>query len=524
MAPHSMETILRPPQWPVALSNFVTWCLMWDPRNRPTSSQAMNHEFFSDAVDPLRPKPSTTRLLGRKQSNLESKPVKDPNDGPTLSSKPSWFRKSLVARESAPAVPQQSTKAQLESPRPSPNYASIVHANTISQTTITAKVRPSANKRATWTTGVTPSSGAPMPILPSIRAISPFSDAVTAQAHRRLASKDASKNFDSASTVDTKSSKKIGRQLSVASNGNHYADVHRQEAERALNGNRDSMSPNSNQKEGFMSHLRKRVRRLSGRPQAPLSPNSDDLEANAGCGPWQSNRSSMVIDSSMMDTVMKKNMSELDRSHHGGRHGVEASPSPSGQQFQKGTYAHAIGGTNSSSDRHHSLPQGQVSRSMENAMVAGASAGPVSSRTRRALHLSTQPSHMYETPDEEDELLHEALNSAQKSVKDIDHRKRADDSRYHNSQSGKEKTRQVLQHTANNEVTLNPYPTPSPSAKRNGILFSQNLMSEPTTPLNITKARPKEEVNPTWPTPPYEENEWAASAAASIFAAGSIYQ
>lgn len=523
MAPHSMETILRPPQWPVALSNFVTWCLMWDPRNRPTSAQAMNHEYFSDAVDPLRPKSSTTRLLGRKQSNIESKLAKDSNDGPSISSKPSWFRKSLIARESAPAVPQQTAKSQLESPRPSPNHANIVHANTISQTSTTTKIRPFASKRATWTNGVTPSSGAPMPILPSIRAISPLSDAVTAQAHRRLASKDASKNFDSASAADNKSSKKIGRQLSVASNGNHYADTHRQEAERALNGHRDSLSPSSNQKEGFMSHLRKRVRRLSGRPQAPLSPNSDDLEANAGCGPWQSNRSSMVIDSNMMDTVMKKNISDLDRSHHGGRYGVEASPSPSSQQFQKGTYAHAIGSINSSSDRHHTLPQGQASRSMENAMIGTTSAGPVSSRTRRALHLSTQPSYKYETPDEEDEILQEALNRAQKAAKDMDHRKKADTSRYNNVRSSQEKERQVLQ-PATNEVTLNPYPTPSPSAKRNGILFSQNLMSEPTTPLNITKARPKEDANATWPTPPYEENEWAASVAASIFAAGSIYQ
>ena len=30
-----MDTILQAPQWPAALSNFVTWCLMWDPKNRP---------------------------------------------------------------------------------------------------------------------------------------------------------------------------------------------------------------------------------------------------------------------------------------------------------------------------------------------------------------------------------------------------------------------------------------------------------------------------------------------------------
>lgn len=520
-----METILRPPQWPVALSSFVTWCLMWDPRSRPTSAQAMNHEYFADAVDPLRPKSSTTRLLGRKHSSVETKSNNESSDRPSLSSKSSWFRKSIIAKDTGAAVSQLNGKAQTESPHSPPVHASLVHANTSSNIATTTSTRPFASKRATWTNGVTPSIGAPMPILPSIRPISPLSDAVTAQAHSRLAANGASQTPNANSVTDNKSSKKIGRQLSVASNGNHYADYHRQEAERALNGNRDSMSPSGYQKESFFSHLRKRARRLSGRPQAPLSPNSDDVEANAGCGPWQSNRSSMIVDAAMMDSAVKKSTSDFDRSFPNNRLVLDASPSPNASQVQKGNYTQPPHALSPNPERHQTLPQGQPSRSLDmtNAAGAGTGSGPISSRTRRALHVSSQPAQMYETPDEEDELLHDALNSAQKATKGMDQRKRAENDSYR-TLVNKEKPRQPLQQSAINEVSLNPYPTPSPSAKRNGILFSQNLMGEPITPLNISKARPKEDIHPKWPTPPYEENEWAASAAASIFAAGSVYE
>ncbi len=503
MAPHSMETILRPPQWPVELSDFVTWCLMWDPKNRPTSVQAMNHHYFADAVDPLRPKSSTARVLGRKHSSIESKPQRDATESPSLSSKPSWFRKSLIGRDSSPAVSPQATKTQTVSPRPSP-----VHATTISEMTTNTKSRPFASKRATWTNGTTPIIGAPMPILPTIRPISPFSDAVTAQAQ----------NANATVASESKASKKIGRQLSVASNGNHYADYHRQEAERALNGNRDVISPNGGQKEGFFSHLRKRARRLSGRPQAPMSPNSDDIEANAGCGPWQSQRTSMAIDPSTMDTIMKKNTNDLDRVVRGARY-VESSPSPSAPVSRKPSQT-KISTTASTLERHPSLSHEHISRSVEGSNTAGVA--PISSRTRRALHYSTNPTQRYETPDEEDELLDEALHTVQKAVKGMTRRAKTQDDLSHLVQT-MDATRQPLQPSTSNMSSLNPYPTPSPSAKRNGILFGQNLMAEPATPLDMDRTQPKEDVSQRWPTPPYEENEWAASAAASIFAASSVF-
>ena len=524
MAPHAMETILRPPQWPIALSNLVTWCLMWDPQNRPTSSQAMNHEYFLDAVDPMRPKPSTTRLLGRKHSAIEPKANRDSNEPPTLTSKPSWFKKTLITRESAPAVPQHPGRSRTESPAPAAEHHIKSGQLNTPETTPTAKSRPSAAKRATWTNGMTPLVGAPMPILPSIRPISPFSDSVTAQAHRRTSNYDSGKVAESTSQESTKTSKKVGRQLSVASHGNHYADAHRSDAERASNGNRDSMSPNGGQKEGFFSHLRKRARRLSGRPQVPLSPNSDDLEATAGCAPWPSNRSSMVLDSATMETAMKKNLADVEKALPHGRPVVESSPSPNVSQLPRGSSTYFTNNAATGSERHHSVPTGQAPRALESISALNAASGPVSSRTRRALHMSTQPAQIYETPDEKDELRHDAVDGSPLAAINQDRCRRTEGDKHHHTQTNKNNARYALQPVVSSEALSNPYPTPSPSAKRNGVLFNGSLAIEHTSPLNIPQLTRKDDVHSKWPTPPYEEHEWGAAAAASIFAASSVFQ
>ncbi|KAL8761171.1 MAG: hypothetical protein Q9184_002683 [Pyrenodesmia sp. 2 TL-2023] len=513
MAPHSIETILRPPRWPAALCSFVTWCLMWDPRNRPTSTQAMRHEFFADAIDPLRPKSSTSRFLGRKQYSTETRPSRDPCDGPQLSSKPSWFRKSLVSKDSSSVVPAHETNTQLASPRPSP-----VHANTVAAPTVTTRSRPFASKRATWTNTTTPATGAPMPILPSIRPISPFSDAVTAQANIRPIEPAQS---HAAMTAEQKASKKIGRQLSVASHGNHYTDYHRQEADRAPNGNRDITSPGGTQKEGFFSHLRKRARRLSGRPQAPLSPTAIDIEANPGCGPWQSNRGSMNVDPGLMtDLVARHEMNprELERALQSPSHPTDMSPSSSIPPSHKSNQGYVGTGLQPVPQRHPSTGKPRVSEG-----AVSMTGTTVSTRTRRALQQSTNPSQMYEIPDEQDELVHEALNSTSHATKGGNQWTHAGGSQ-RIAMAQKDVNRQPISYAIDHQTTLNPYPTPSPSAKRSGAHYSENLLAEPSTPLNNNRARPKEDIVPRWPTPPYEENEWAATAAASIFAAGSIYQ
>ncbi|KAJ9198915.1 hypothetical protein DTO166G4_3745 [Paecilomyces variotii] len=482
MAPHSMESILQPPQWPVALSNFVTWCLMWDPKNRPTSTQALNHEYFADAVDPLRPKSSTARLLGRKQSDKSFKSMsKEAGESPTLSSKSSWFRRSLIGRSDSPAAP---VAAENDNGLLRP---SVVTYNTVPDVQV-AKGRSSVNKRATWT------NGAPMPILPSIRPVSPLSNAVTAQANSSVAHGGDGSNI---ANIDRKSaSKKIGRQLSVNSHGNHYAELHRQEAERALNGT-GLISPSGTQKESFFSHLRKRARRLSGRNQVAAA--NDDIEANAGCVPW-SNRSSMALDSVNAEGKSNADFSELDKALQNVKYNLETTEIPV-----------QVPAPNSQAKRQ-SMPQGSVRSLPESPVSLSGTSAPVSSRTRRAMQMTSHPVHRYETPEEEDELLHEVLYSTHKAAKRLAQGHALNEESSNESLTQKNDSRSVS----------NPYPTPSPSARRDGVTFGQS--ETPSRRSKATGMKGDENSNRQWPTPPYEESEWHSTASTDLFAAGATYR
>ncbi|KAJ5792513.1 Meiosis induction protein kinase IME2/SME1 [Penicillium pulvis] len=450
MAPHAMDTVLQQPQWPAALAEFVTWCLMWDPKNRPTSTQALNHEYFADAVDPLRPKSSTSsRLLGRKPSDRSFKsPTLTPHNSPTLSTKPSWFRRSLIGRSESP-VPSEND---------SPVRPPVVTHNTVPEIQ-PAKARPPNTKRATW------ANGAPMPILPSIRPVSPLSASVTAQANATLAHSEAQQAAESEAI---KASKKIGRQLSVNSNGNHYSDAHRLEAERMLNGS-GSTTPTT--KESFFSHLRKRARRLSGRNQAAVA--ADDVEANAGCIPW-SNRSSMAIDgANVSDSKQHSDLSELDKALQSVKYSLDSS-----------TLSNVPVHLNSDSSitKRQSMPQ-----------TTGANPGPISSRTRRAMQMTSHPVHRYETPEEEDELLDEVLHSASKAARRL------------------ALTQSITSHA---RALPSPYPTPSPTAAHRESYFD-------TPDKHI--AKPDVTSNRQWPTPPYEESEWNNKASSHYVPSGSNY-
>lgn len=468
MAPHAMDTILQTPQWPTALSQFVTWCLMWDPKNRPTSTQSLMHEYFADAVDPMRPRSSASKILGRKQSDLGRNPKEPVAPAPVPSSKPSWFRKSLIGRNDIPeavAVPSQAIE-----PRPSP----VQVAGT---TDAAAKQRVNGAKRSTWTNGV-PNNAAPMPILPSIRPISPLSDTVTARANNS--------HQDSLS----QEKKKLGRQLSVTSSTNNYTEMHRAQAERALNGNSGLASPPNGHKESFFSHLRKRARRFSGRHQTPVSPSYDDVEAQIGCGPWNSNRSSMVVDQPS-PSGKPEVYESLDRALHDVQNTTDPrAPMP---------VAHQLSST-SKLKRHHSLPH-QQARSVDN-LIGAARTGPISSRTRRA-----QAAHgvsQYEAPDEEDELLDEALSSTQRAMKRLE---------------GPSSSKPLRQSASNLGLTSpQPYPSPSPSANSSQLLYGDGNDVLTPKPLDLGK---KTASQYKWPTPPYEGGEWGAAASASIWAAGN---
>lgn len=466
MAPHSMESILQPPQWPSSLSNFVTWCLMWDPKQRPTSAQALNHEYFADAMDPLRPKSSTARLLGRKQSDKSFKsPSKETHESPTLITKSSWFRRSFIGKTEPPAA-----QAETEQPSRPP----VVSYNTAPDAQ--GKPKHGNPKRATWT------NGAPMPILPSIRPVSPLSNAVTAQANSTFAHSGENAHVSYADTG--KASKKIGRQLSVNSHGNHYADVHRQEAERALNGGNGQ--PGSNQKESFFSHLRKRARRLSGRTQSRAS---DDVEANAGCMPW-SNRSSMALDSNNADGKNGSDLSELDKALQNVKYSLDTS-TLGNVPVQ---ITSPVEGT-----KRQSMPQGSVRSSVtESPTSTSGSGGPVSSKTRRAKQMSSHPVHRYETPEEEDELLDEVLHSATKASKRLAQNQASDESPNYSHQA-----------------LPSPYPTPSPSAKCDGVSFGQH---DATPCRRVDAKHDHTSATRQWPTPPYEESEWTNPASGTFLA------
>ena len=449
---------------------------MWDPKNRPTSRQAMDHEFFADAVDPLRPK-SSSRLLGRKHSDLSFR-SKETSDSPGLAVKPSWFRRSLIARESAPAVPQHLPDSKVE---------------------LETKSRPHVNKRATWAQTSNNVNAAPMPILPSIRPISPLPNAVNAQADKTAtAQQEVRTEAHQQSAPLSDKSKKIGRQLSVNSHGNHYADTNRHDAERNLNSNSGLISP-PYQRESFFSHLRKRARRFSGR-HGLASPGGDDVEANAASVPW-SNRSSIIVDSVIPEG--QNDFFDLDKMLQSVRYSLEhQEPNLTGRPAEAKS-------NQSTLKRTHSVPRSQESRSSENGVIVPA---PSNNRNRRTIQMN-----QYEAPAEEDELLDEALQSANRAARRLDQRP-TDAQR--NVLAQKDMNRQPLM--PSNPSAQGAYMTPSPSAKRNGVQFDPHVT--PAQPLNITKRPEYEHVPPHWPTPPYEENEWASAAAASIFAAGSVYR
>lgn len=443
----------------------------------------MEHEFFADAVDPLRPK-SSSRLLGRKHSDLSFR-SKDGTETP-LHSKPSWFRRSLIARDSAPAVPQHQEYPE-----------------------VTVKARPAAMKRATWTHGTQPSNNAaPMPILPSIKPISPLPNAVNAQATQasmaaipQQSPKMAKALVPEVQAADQtpQQKTKIGRQLSVNSHGNHYADPHRQEAERALigNGSTSGLVSPPYQKESFFSHLRKRARRFSGR-HALASPGGDDVEAQAATVPW-SNRSSMIVDNIIPEH--QNDFADLDNLLQNVRYSLDRP----GEHGANGT----VRSNQSTLKRTHSVPRSQAGQSGENAPVSIPAHKASNTRNRRSI-----PKNFYDTPEEEDELLDEALRSANRAARRLNQTKSTEQAK---------DNRLPLTYLSSNPAVQAAYLTPSPSAKRNGVDFDPK-MTTPTQPLHIQQRKQQEHAPPHWPTPPYEENEWASAAAASIYAASGPYR
>lgn len=487
MAPHSLETLLPAPAWPAHLAHFVTWCLMWDPKVRPTSRQALEHEYFADAQDPLiRPKSSTIRSVGRKSSTIAT--LGDENLHGLTTKTSSWFRKSMgVPQPPAPAVPEHAPTVNIQRPAPK-------HAETTEPLPTVPKTRPAIPKRSTWGNGI-PSNAAPIPILPSVRPVSPLQDVVNAEAETMAEDR-----------------KKIGRQLSVNSQGNHYAELHRQEAERALTGATGLKSPTGS-RESFFSHLRKRARRLSGRNPGPMSPSAEDTEGNPGCAPWvgpnSTGRGPALEPASIAplasDPSADPNFAELDRALQSVRYSLDVANGANTQQRQP-----VRASSNPALKRHHSLPSagGEGRNSPINA--------PISSRTRRSVK-HPGGSHRYETPDEEDELLDEAMTNAHKAASKLD------SSRTKHNVGTYQPSRPPMPHLASEPARRGPYLTPSPSKENNAASFKSHGYT-PSKPMAIPQVPQKANLHPQYVTPPYDENDWAAHAAASIFATQAAFR
>jgi meiosis induction protein kinase IME2/SME1 len=478
MAPHTLDTILRQPTWPASLCHFVTWCLMWDPKTRPTSTQALQHEYFRDAVDPLRPK-SSSRLLGRKQSGLSvQESRKETLEAPTLNTKSSnWFRRSLIAREiSAPAVTQHAPQVVPT------NYNTVVPIQTRPDPSNTLKVRPNANKRATWTHGTT--NAAPIPILSSAKPASPVAEIINARAVQqpKIAAPSVVKNPSIA--------KKVPPQLTLHQ---QQQELHRLEAEKALNGQGAAApitngqtsgltSPTSSHRESFFAHLRKRARRFSGRYHTPMSP-TEDMRSEAS-SQYSTQATSNFLGALPVIPNDSGSFADLDKALQSVQHGLDAQKSavvPS--------HTAPIVAGNSMLKRHHSTSSKELPSP--------------SIRQVLATHKS-QSNLNYDTPDEEDEILHDSL--MRHAAKNI------------NTQvTPSWKTNSNLLPSPSTQESK--YLTPATSANRNSIHYGHTDYNSQPKMMEINKIRQTQETD-RWPTPPYE-NEWANSTAASIYAATS---
>lgn len=482
MAPHSIETILRPPHWPSSLTHFVTWCLMWDPKSRPTSTRALQHEYFADAVDPLRPKP-ISRSSSRKPADIRVSKESSELSPPLLQTRPSWFRRSFVGKESSIPV------AIVSQPEAAPTKAPTLHLLTSYQPPNPVKARPSIEKRLTW---AGTQGSAPIPILPSIRPLSPLPNTVNAHVSPALKPEGPlSETSGNRIRLDLgiEGISTINRQPSV-NRGNGIAH---ERSTRSTGHSPRLLSPPSSHKENSflssLSHLRKRARRISGRNQlSPESAFDDDIEAAVGCGPWNGIKPSSGVYSDAQhsprdtESAMSSMKSSLDPSM--------TSPTHSGRFIQPQQPQMP---THKALKRQHSMPQ------------AYSGPAPIPSRTRRPMHSSKHPTRRYEAPNEEEELQNE-MAAAARNRPIMQRGYGASVSTTNVGLTSLDSDLPLLRthYSASDARSRNPYPTPSPPQK--------NFLSDVHKPLTGGHR---------WPTPPEEQqSDWAIAALQSVYSVG----
>jgi meiosis induction protein kinase IME2/SME1 len=154
-------------------------------------------------------------------------------------------------------------------------------------------------------------------------------------------------------------------------------------------------------------------------------------------------------------------------------------------------------------------------------------------RQRAAGRQQSQSNLQYETPDEEDELLDEALNVARNAAQKLHvplnwqpspPRQQQWRSPSPLDQRAPHMAVQPQQQQTQQQQPMPPqqfhstYLTPAPSANRSSVLHGHTDYMFHTKPLDILKPRHAQEpVPPKWPTPPYDESDWGSAVQASLF-------
>jgi len=527
MAPHTIDEFLPAPEWPAELCDFITWCLAWDPDQRPTATDAMHHQYFADALDPVRPKSAaSSRMLGRKTPDHEM--PQDPRDSNhTLTSRTSsWFRKSLNAKDHAPAIQHQPV-LRAESPvrqsPPKPEPAVQPPADS----------RPAAVKRATWSIGAS-QYGAPMPFLPAIKPISPVPIAVHAQAQE---------SFNSPAREEPTAT--LTRQLSMLSQRTSTSDLHRHEAERVLNGRRSRrnlVSPSATQKDGFFSHLRKRTRRWSGKPGMPATPRDDDLEAgDFGHATWHPTPQSMLPSlQTAMAPTSTTDFGDIDNALRNIQYRLSPTKVSPIQTTQYQTL------TSADLKRHQSnslgsdeQPQYQQQQQQSQGQVSPLRLGSAASSLRANQRAMQRPGWFSqrrratnEHPQESLPPLDHALGSAAAAMAKLEQQRSQYSPEYYPSGVPRRTSRPNLRGSASTMglAAKGPYPTPSPSTSTRHDSNS-NGFNDWSKPIDI-RQRPVQNGNHPFPTPPYDESAlatryddpWAAAASATGQEAGEVWR
>jgi meiosis induction protein kinase IME2/SME1 len=513
MAPHTIDEFLPAPEWPTELCDFITWCLAWDPNARPTATDAMHHQYFADAIDPLRPKSAaSTRILGRKTPDIETAATNQDVPHTLNNRRSSWFRRSLVARESAPVVPQQRhATPRLASPSKAEPCLPIATSNT----------RPVAPKRATWTVGSS-QYGAPMPFLPAIKPISPMPNAVHAEA------KDS---FTSPRKEEPSAT--LSRQLSMLSQQTSTSDMRRQEAERVLNGRNSRQnlrSASAAQKDGFFSHFRKRTRR-SG---MPATPRADDLEPGQHAT-WRPAQQSMLPDlqTAMVPAPSQTDFGDIDNALRN----IQYRLSPTKTSPTRTTQYDY--GSTPILKRQPSKP---LSRDQAQNSVSPLRLGSAASSLRANQRAMQRPgwfSQRRRAPSEQpqqqdyDVSLDHALGSAAAAMARLEQQQNQyTPQQYPSAPIYRKSSRPSLRPSASTMgMHKGPYPTPSPSTRHDGDNYNDWTKTVDMR-QHESQALQHHQGGHPFPTPPYDDGNmaracddpWAAAAAVAIAEAGQAWR